>query len=60
MLTIAGVLRLLPHTVGALPFVAYGQLAMVGNGIAAGLLLAISNSSDASRAESQQLSQGAP
>ena len=60
LLTIAGVLRLLPHTVGALPFVAYGQLAMVGNGIAAGLLLAISSASDASRVESQQLSQGAP
>ncbi len=60
LLTIAGVLRLLPHTVGALPFVAYGQLAMIGNGIAAGLLLAVSDASDASRVESQQLSQGAP
>ena len=60
LFTIAGVLRLLPHTVGALPFVAYGQLAMVGNGIAVGLLLAISNASDAARVESQQLSQGAP
>ena len=60
LLTIAGVLRLLPHTVGALPFVAYGPLTMVGNCIAAGLLLAISNASDAPRVESQQLLQGAP
>ena len=60
LLTIAGVLRLLPHTVGALPFVAYGQLAMIGNCIAVGLLLAISNASDASRVESQQLSQSDP
>ncbi len=60
LLTIAGVLRLLPHTVGALPFVAYGQLAMVGNGIAAGLLLAISSAGDASRVESQRLSQDDP
>lgn len=45
LLTIAGVLRLLPHTVGALPFVAYGQLAMVGNCVAVGLLLAISDAS---------------
>ena len=60
LFTIAGVLRLLPHTVGALPFVAHGHLAMVGNGIAVGLLLAISDASDAARVESQQLSQGAP
>ncbi len=42
---IAGVLRLLPHTVGALPFVAYGQLAMIGNCVAVGLLLAVSDAS---------------
>ncbi|WP_419943735.1 FtsW/RodA/SpoVE family cell cycle protein [Candidatus Poriferisodalis sp.] len=45
--SIAGVLRLLPHTIGALPFVAYGPLAMIGNCIAVGLLLAISDASDA-------------
>ncbi|WP_419863322.1 FtsW/RodA/SpoVE family cell cycle protein [Candidatus Poriferisodalis sp.] len=60
LLAIADVLRLLPHTVGALPFVAYGPLAMVGNCIAAGLLLAVSNASDAPRAESQQLLRGDP
>ena len=42
---IAGVLRLLPHTVGALPFVAYGHLAMIGNCVAVGLLLAVSDAS---------------
>ncbi len=49
---IAGVLRLLPHTVGALPFLAYGQLAMIGNCVAVGLLLAISDTSGASADES--------
>ncbi|WP_419916986.1 FtsW/RodA/SpoVE family cell cycle protein [Candidatus Poriferisodalis sp.] len=57
-LTIAGVLRLLPHTVGALPFVAHGPAAMVGNCIAVGMLLAISSVSDVSRGEPQQLAQG--
>ena len=46
---IAGVLRLLPHTVGALPFVAHGPLAMVGNCVAVALLLAISDVSWGSR-----------
>ena len=43
LFTVAGVLRVLPHTVGALPFVAYGQLAMIGNCVAVGLLLAVSD-----------------
>ena len=50
--SIAGVLRLLPHTVGALPFVAHGPLAMIGNCAAAALLLAIS---DASHDEARRL-----
>ena len=49
LFTIAGVLRLLPHTVGALPFVAYGHVAMIGNCVAAGLLLAVSDASDEPR-----------
>ncbi len=60
LLTVAGVLRLLPHTVGALPFAAYGPLAMVGNCIAVGLLLAISDASDAPHGEPQPLSLGDP
>lgn len=60
LLTVAGVLRLLPHTVGALPFVSYGPLAMVGNCIAVGLLLAISDASGAPRGEPQRLSLGDP
>ena len=58
--TIAGVLRLLPHTVGALPFVAYGQLAMIGNCVAVGLLLAVSHASDAPQGESQHVPVGDP
>ena len=50
--TIAGVLRLLPHTVGALPFAAFGQLAMIGNCVAVGLLLAVSDASSARGGES--------
>ncbi|WP_419854989.1 FtsW/RodA/SpoVE family cell cycle protein [Candidatus Poriferisodalis sp.] len=57
---IAGVLRLLPHTVGALPFVAYGQLAMIGNCIAVGLLLAISNASNSPRGEPLHVPLGDP
>ncbi|WP_419842443.1 FtsW/RodA/SpoVE family cell cycle protein [Candidatus Poriferisodalis sp.] len=49
LLSIAGVLRLAPHTVGALPFVAHGPAALVGNCIAVGLLLAISSGGGASR-----------
>ena len=49
LLSIAGVLRLAPHTVGALPFVAYGPAAMMGNCIAVGLLLAVSHSSGSRR-----------
>ena len=49
LLTIAGVLRLLPHTVGALPFVAHGPVAMVGNCIAVGILLAVSGASGSQR-----------
>ena len=60
LLTVAGVLRLVPHTVGVLPFVAYGPLAMVGNCIAVGLLLAISDASDAPQGEPQQLPLGEP
>ena len=60
LLTVAGVLRLLPHTVGALPFVAYGPLAMVGNCIAVGLLLAISDASDAPHGDPQPLRLGEP
>jgi cell division protein FtsW (lipid II flippase) len=60
LFTIAGVLRLLPHTVGALPFVAHGPLAMVGNCVAVGLLLAISHASDVRRGEPQLLPQGDP
>ena len=60
LFTVAGVLRLLPHTVGALPFVAYGPLAMVGNCMAVGLLLAISDASDAPHGEPQQLPLSSP
>ncbi|WP_423916251.1 FtsW/RodA/SpoVE family cell cycle protein [Candidatus Poriferisodalis sp.] len=49
--TIAGVLRLLPHTVGALPFVAHGPVALVGNCIAVAMLLAISDVSGSLRLE---------
>ena len=52
LFSIAGVMRLLPHTVGALPFVAYGPVALIGNCVAVGLLLAIS---DASGGASRQL-----
>lgn len=58
--SIAGVLRLLPHTVGALPFVAYGPAAMIGNCIAVGLLLAVSDASDAPQGAPQQLPLGDP
>ena len=57
---VAGVLRLLPHTVGALPFVAYGQLAMIGNCIAVGLLLAISNASNSPQGEPLHVPLGDP
>ena len=45
LLSIAGVLRLTPHTVGVLPFVAYGPAAMIGNCVAIGILLAVSHGS---------------
>ena len=45
LVAIAGVLRILPHTVGALPFVAHGPVALIGNCIAVALILAVSNAS---------------
>ncbi len=60
LVTIAGVLRLAPHTVGALPFVAHGPAAMVANCVAVGMLLAISSASDVPQGEPQRLSQGDP
>ena len=43
-LSIAGMLRLLPHTTLALPFVAYGPAAMVGSCMLAAVLLGVSDS----------------
>ena len=43
LVAIAGVLRMLPHTVGALPFVAHGPVALIGNCIAVALILAVSD-----------------
>ena len=45
LVAIAGVLRILPHTVGALPFVAHGQVALIGNCIVVALILAVSDAS---------------
>ncbi len=45
LVAIAGVLRILPHTVGALPFVAHGPVALIGNCIAVALILAVSHAS---------------
>lgn len=42
---IAGVLRILPHTVGALPFVAHGPLALIGSCVTGAMLLGVSDSS---------------
>ena len=49
LLSIAGVLRLTPHTVGALPFMAHGPAAMMGSCIAVGMLLAVSHGSGSRR-----------
>ncbi len=52
--SIAGVLRLTPHTVGALPFAAHGPAAMIGNCIAVGMLLAVSQVSGSARSQQHQ------
>ena len=60
LVTVAGVLRLAPHTVGALPFLAHGPVAMVGNCIAVGMLLAVSSASGGQQLDRRETPPPAP